>query len=113
MLKPASALLSMSAYEGSPNVILEAMAAGCPLIVSDIAAHREFLDQDKAIFVPRDDSAALIDAVHCLLTDPLAARKRADLARASVSELTVGRAAELYEEVYLKMRALRAREREN
>ena len=104
MLKPASALVSMSAYEGSPNIVLEAMAAGCPLIVSDIPAHREFLDENKAILVPRGDSAALIGAVQRLLADPLAARRRADLAKADVSELTVGRAAELYEEVYRTMR---------
>jgi glycosyltransferase involved in cell wall biosynthesis len=50
LLHSCFALISSSRYEGEPNVILEAMAASCPLIVSDIDAHRAILDGDEALF---------------------------------------------------------------
>ncbi len=103
LLKSASALVSMSRIEGQPNVVLEAMAAGCPLIVSDIPEHREILSDDSAIFVPVDDSAELAASIKNLLSDPDAARKRAEQARSYVDGLTIQLAADAYESVYTKV----------
>lgn len=52
LMKAANAFISTSAFEGQPNAVLEAMACGCPLVVSDIPAHREFLDDTTAQIVP-------------------------------------------------------------
>jgi glycosyltransferase involved in cell wall biosynthesis len=100
MLKSASALVSVSLYEGHPNVVLEAMAAGCPLILSDIDAHRALLDDAQAVFVPKENAGALIDGIKRLLSDRAAASERARLARATVTKLSVASAAELYERAY-------------
>lgn len=39
--------LSASVAEGLPNAVLEAMACGLPVLLSDIAPHREILKEDK------------------------------------------------------------------
>lgn len=102
-LKTASALVSPSRFEGQPNVVLEAMAAGCPLIVSDIPAHRAILDEGSALIVPRDNPAALANAILSLVADPEAARRRAERASERMAGFTIQAAADAYERVYSKV----------
>jgi glycosyltransferase involved in cell wall biosynthesis len=99
-LKIADGLISMSRYEGNPNVVLEAMAAGCPIILSDISAHREIADASSAIFVPVDDVHALSTAIAQLIANKGAARQRAKLASAQVSSMTIEAMADGYDAVY-------------
>ena len=47
-MKSAAALVSPAIFEGSPNVVLEGMACGVPLVVSDIPEHRELLEDSAA-----------------------------------------------------------------
>lgn len=100
LLKIASALVSVSRYEGHPNVVLEAMAAECPLIVSDIPEHREFLDESSAMLVPTEDATALARAIDEVLRDGRAARVRAKMACNRLSDLTVEAVTDAYERVY-------------
>ena len=82
-LKSARIFVSLSRYEGHPNVVLEAMACGCPLIVSDIPSHREFLDETTAVFVAQyEDPGAVANAILEVLGDAEAASKRSRAARA-------------------------------
>lgn len=46
-LGAADIYVSASLTEGCPNAVMEAMACGLPVILSDIPAHREILDFDK------------------------------------------------------------------
>jgi glycosyltransferase involved in cell wall biosynthesis len=109
MLKTAAALVSPSRFEGQPNVVLEAMAAGCPLVVSDIPTHRAILDESTALIVPKDDPAALADAIVSLLSDRETARRRAERASQRVAGLTVQAAADAYERVYQRIRTKETR----
>src|SRR5690606_20976046 len=84
LLGEGDALVSMSRFEGQPNVVLEAMAAGCPVIVSSIPAHQELLDERSARFVAVNDAAALAQAITELSADPHTASRRAQEARAVV-----------------------------
>ncbi|WP_354084028.1 glycosyltransferase [Bradyrhizobium sp. S3.3.6] len=99
-LKLAAGLISMSRYEGNPNVVLEAMAGCCPVILSDIPAHREIADASSALFVPVDDVGALASAMGNLLVDKDAALLRAAQAHERVRSMTVTAMADAYEAVY-------------
>jgi glycosyltransferase involved in cell wall biosynthesis len=56
-MKCASVYVSVSRFEGTPNVVLEAIACKCPLVLSDIGAHREILTDAQAEFVPLDSAS--------------------------------------------------------
>jgi len=84
-MKRADVFVAPSLFEGHPNAVLEAMACGCPLVVSDIPAHREFLDQTTALLVDPHDAEALALAVLDALAAPAAAWGRARNARARVT----------------------------
>ena len=100
LLKTATALINATRFEGQPNVVLEAMAAGCPVVVSDIPQHREIVDETSALLVPRDDPGALATALASVLTDRASAAARAAAALERVRRSTVQVAADLYERVY-------------
>ena len=56
-------------------VLVEAMAAGRPIVASNIAGYRDVArDGVEAILVPPGDSAALASAVRRVLDDPALAR---------------------------------------
>lgn len=57
-----------SLYEGVPLVILEAMAAGLPVITTDVGGIKDIL-QDGGILVPAGDDRAYIDALRQLISD--------------------------------------------
>jgi glycosyltransferase involved in cell wall biosynthesis len=98
-------LWSTSGYEGQSNVILEAMAAGVPVVATDIPGTRELVMPGvTGYLVPMGDRAALARWTEHLLSDPALAAQLADAARARVQsefsvEKMIARHAELYREV--------------
>jgi len=99
-MKAADVLVHFSDYEGRPNSVLEAMACGCPVIVSDIPAHREFLDEHSAVFVPQAEEQRLAEAILEALAGPEAARRRAAVAMARAQQWTIGATADVFERAY-------------
>ena len=57
-----------SSYEGFGIPILEAMAAGCPMALSDLPVFRE-IAQEGAIYFPHDDAEAMASAIERGLSD--------------------------------------------
>lgn len=98
-LSGAAALVALSSFEGRPNTVLEAMASGVPLIVSDIPAHRELLDESSAIFVPVRDDAAVADALRETLRDREASRRRAAVARRMTEAWSIDAVTDAFERV--------------
>jgi glycosyltransferase involved in cell wall biosynthesis len=101
LMKRAGALASLSRFEGRPNVVTEAMACGCPLVVSDIPAHREILDERSARLVNPDDPSQIAEALKETLTRGDAALARAREARARAAQWTIEAMARRYERLYL------------
>jgi len=76
-------------------VAIEAMAAGCPLVASDVGGLSEILADDRGVLVPPGDAAALADAVARLLGDnerraELTAKAKASLDRYDLDHIVDG-----------------------
>lgn len=54
-LKEASIYVTASLFENCPMAVIETASAGCYMLVSDIAAHRQILESDEHFFAPEDD----------------------------------------------------------
>lgn len=65
--KDADILLSASNAEGFPLTVLEAMATGCLLVLSDIGPHKEIKDNDSVVYFKRKDLKDLIKKLNKLL----------------------------------------------
>ncbi|MDQ6613090.1 MAG: glycosyltransferase [Gemmatimonadota bacterium] len=103
LMREASVCVAISCIEGTSNVMLEAMAAGCPLVVSDIPGYRQLLDNTNAIIVPLNDVDATTSAILMTLNDPTAAKRRALQAKACVLELSSGNTAAQLDVVYARV----------
>ena len=79
-MKRANLFVSVSLFEGSPNAVLEAAVLRCPLVLSDIAGHRELFSEDSATFVPVWSPREIAQAVTTLLDDPRSAKSQSALA---------------------------------
>ena len=94
-----------SLTEGLPMVLLEAMAAGVPIVASRVGGIPEMLSQGRAgILVPPRDFDALKEGIRVVLDDPAAARQRAAAAAERLHTAYCSRVmAERYLDVYRQM----------
>ncbi|WP_029116487.1 glycosyltransferase [Mycobacterium sp. URHB0044] len=56
LMARARVMLSFSLHEGMPNVVMEAVGAGLPAVVSDIPEHRALLGDDYPYYVRLDST---------------------------------------------------------
>jgi glycosyltransferase involved in cell wall biosynthesis len=103
-LAQAAVFVSLSRFEGTPNTVIEAMVNGCPLVVSDIPAHRELLSAEEARIVPLDSPDVIAEALFVQLTDAGTAHRQAMLARDRVGDWSTARIADQYIAVYNSLR---------
>jgi glycosyltransferase involved in cell wall biosynthesis len=99
-MKRASVFVSVSLFEGSPNVVAEAAAAGCPLVLSDIQQHREIFGDSAARFVGFDEPSEIASGILDVLRNPEEAKARAQAAYETVSGFTIDSLADSYLNFY-------------
>jgi glycosyltransferase involved in cell wall biosynthesis len=91
-----------SNWEGNPLAVMEAMAAGLPVVGTAVGGVPELVESgQQGILVPPGDCAAFTDAMRTLLNDP---EKRTAMANAAHARATaafnVERMAQGYESIY-------------
>lgn len=79
--------VSSSLWEGLPTVILEAMAAGCPVVATAVAGSRDLVAHgERGLLAPPNDPTALAAALVQQAQTPAAARRMAQQAGHFVRE---------------------------
>jgi glycosyltransferase involved in cell wall biosynthesis len=98
-------LWSTSAYEGQSNAILEAMAAGVPVVASDIPGTRDMVvHQETGLLVQVGDRGGFAREAHRLLENPDLARRLGEAGRNLVQkEFSVEKMVCKYIEMYNRL----------
>jgi len=101
VLSAADVATHLSTAEGFSNSVLEAMACGLPMIVSDATSHPEQVEPGKqGILVAPDRWEPVAEAIRRLARDPAERRRIGEAARARVvTEFGRERMVERYDQV--------------
>ncbi len=103
LLRDADVFVLPSRIEASPNAALEAMAAGLPVVATDVGGIPEVVTTGlTGILVPPDDAGALAKAVAQLFADPSHAERLAGAGRRHVeSEYSFDRMVAAFQALYV------------
>ena len=89
LLRRADLFIYPSRADAVPKVLIEALAAGVPVVAADVGAVAEVLGHgDRGRLVPAADAAAMADAADQLLSDPHARQALRDRGLAWAAEHT-------------------------
>ncbi|WP_432837673.1 glycosyltransferase [Dactylosporangium sp. CA-092794] len=81
LIARADVVVLASMSEGMPNAVMEAMAAGRPVVATSVGGTPELLGDGRGILVRPGDARGLADAVAKVLGDPDRAREMGRAAR--------------------------------
>lgn len=89
-LRACDVFVLNSSYEGLPHVLLEAMAAGLPVIATHVGGVPEVVDhQVNGLLIPPGDSRALKEALLCLWNDPIRTSDMVERSRATLTRFSL------------------------
>jgi len=95
--------------EGSPNCLLEAMAAGLAVVATKVGGVPEVAaDGHSSLLVDRNHPAMLAEAIDRLLNDEPLRRRLGDAARVRAADFTLGAYCDSLLQVYLRVLGLPA-----
>jgi glycosyltransferase involved in cell wall biosynthesis len=98
----AALVVLPSANEPFPMIVLEALASGCPVVVTDQCGLAAFVDENHCgLVVPTDDLSHLTDAVRFLIEHPAERLAMGRAGREAVrAQLSIAHVAEQLEHCY-------------
>ena len=97
----ADIFVMSSLYEGVPLSILEAMAAGLPVVSTDVGGIKDIVT-DNGILVPSEDSLAMEEAILKLINNPSLREEKGKKSLLNVQKYDVKNIAEQYTKLYMK-----------
>lgn len=101
LMQAFDVLVLSSRTEGTPIVLLEAMAAGVPVIATRVGGVPDVVSEEEAVLVAPEDSPALAAAMQSVMRDPASARRRAEAAtRRLHTEFSAQHWLDRYDHVY-------------
>lgn len=86
LLSRAACMLLTTGYEGCPLSLLEAMAAGLPIVANQAGGLSEVVDHGRTGYVVPPDAGAIADALERVLTAPDGAESMSAAARQAAGE---------------------------
>jgi glycosyltransferase involved in cell wall biosynthesis len=87
-MRASDLFIHSSRQEGFSNSILEAMAAGLPVVACDVGGNAEAVTAGvTGRLAPKEDHAALAAAIAYVLRDPAAMKAMGEAGRKRVSEI--------------------------
>jgi glycosyltransferase involved in cell wall biosynthesis len=103
LLEDADAFVLPSRSESFPNSVIEAMAAGLPVIASAVGGLLELVCSGRTgVLVPVDDRGALAEAIDSVVMDPERAHALGEAARADIARrYSFDRMARSFEDLYV------------
>jgi glycosyltransferase involved in cell wall biosynthesis len=109
LLKTFDVLALPSRSEGIPRSVMEAMAAGIPVVASDIPGNRELVEHRRTgLLFPADDAEGLANSIRYLLDHPAEAREMVMRARERMERhFSNSRMAEDYLSLYRELSGIR------
>ncbi len=96
----ASVIVAVSDFEGHPNVVIEGAAAGCPLVLSDIPAHREIFTDTEVKFVNGHDPVDIGKGILAVIDRNIDVDQMAARAKRSVNACQVEAQIDKYLKIY-------------
>jgi glycosyltransferase involved in cell wall biosynthesis len=101
LLRAFDAIVLTSWTEGTPMILLEAMAAGVPIVSTSVGGVPDVVSAEEAVLVSSGDVPALARAVEEVLADPQASTDRARAAKLRLErDFSVQPWAHRYRKVY-------------
>ncbi len=101
VLKESDLYLCTSQVEGMSIALLEAMAAGLPILSTEVAGVSDLLEDGKtAVIIPQGNEEQLFQALESLCFDPVLRHQLSDSVEAAVQPFGVDCCAKQYVHVY-------------
>jgi glycosyltransferase involved in cell wall biosynthesis len=102
LLAIGSVYVTASDYEGRPNSVLEAMAAGVPVVASDIPAHREIITNEQNGFLC-SEASQFGQAIKKILESNSLRDAVGERGRHSIEHLSWKRTAQAYRDLFVSI----------
>ena len=102
--RSARAFALSSRQEGTPNVLLEAMASGLPAVATRVGGIPFLLREENGLMVPAGDSGSLAEGIVRLLRDPELAQRMGKAGRERVErDFSLSTMIAAYEELFVRV----------